>query len=149
MTRLSVMRTQPKYDPVQHVRTNFGDRWLYRWRFDFHHRPTKFGSWQGSSNRMEDLASYVNKDGLAFARVEGKHFLTREIRIFAECAGWDFINFEFLACLISNDKSSLNFVYGLRLRSDKSLTTCLADGSTRIEQFTPDKNFVFPEWTKN
>lgn len=137
------------YDPIEHVRSNFGDRWLYRWRFDFHHKPTKFGGWQGSSNRTEDMASFVNKDGLAFARIEGKHFLTREVKVFAECQGWDFLNFEYLACLISNNRSSLNFVYGLRLRTDKELISCFADGSVKVEQWNRDRSFIYPEWTKN
>lgn len=142
------MHTRPEYDPVRHVRSNYGDRWLYRWRFDFHHKPTRFGTWQGSSNRIEDMASYVNKDGLAYARIEGKHFLTREVKVFAECPGYDFLNFEFLACLVANDKSSLNFVYGLRLRTDTMLTTCFADGSTKVDRYERPKDFIYPEWTR-
>jgi hypothetical protein len=136
------------YDPHFHLHSNFPNRWSFRWRFDFHSKDTKRGGWNNSSDRPEDLASFVNKDGCSYARIEGKHFLTREIKIFAEVPGYLFLNFEYLAALISSGASSINFVYGMRIRTEHRLITCFADGSVTDEHWRPYRDFAFPEWTK-
>jgi hypothetical protein len=43
------------------------------------------------------MACFQNKTGLVRASIEGKNIQTREFRVFAECDGHDFCNFEWLA----------------------------------------------------
>lgn len=134
------------YDPYRHINSNFSDRWLFRWRFDFHAKDKRCGVWNGASNRIEDMASFVNKDGCSYARIEGKHFLTKEIRILAEVPGFLFLNFEYLAAKITSGNISRTFVYGMRIKTENRLITCFADGSCTNEAYRVDQ---FPEWTKN
>lgn len=135
------------YDPTRHLIEDPGNRWQFRWRFEFASKPTKTGQWNGAS-RVEDSASMVNKEGLVRAIVEGKHWLTKEVRVFADCPGPDYVNFEHLAVRISNDQSVRHFVYGMRLRSRYWVASCFADGSTEVESWSADRNYLFPEWTK-
>lgn len=136
------------YDPYLHMNSDFPNRWLFRWRFDFHSKDTKCGPWNGSSNRIEDMASYVNKDGCSYARIEGKHFLTKEVKILAEVPGFLFLNCEYLAAKIFSGNAAINFVYGMRIRTESRLVTCYADGSCTNEEWRIDKNYSYPEWTK-
>lgn len=73
-------------------------RYLLRWRFDFGNgRPEKYGQWSRPATRNEDMAAFVNKDGIVRAAIEGKDIETREVRVLAECDGWDFVNFQWMA----------------------------------------------------
>lgn len=136
------------YDPALHLQINPADRWQFRWRFEFASKPTKTGQWNGAS-RPEDMAAFVNKEGLLRAIVEGKHWLTKEVRWFAECPGVDFINFEHLAVRISNEQTVRHFVYGMRLRSRNELITCTADGRVVSEPWSAVSGYLFPEWTNH
>src|SRR3990172_4226027 len=69
------------------------ETYLLRWRFDFSDKPTRYGVWNSSI----EPAWSVNKNNLVRASIEGKDMQTRETRIIAECDGWDFVNFEWVA----------------------------------------------------
>lgn len=134
------------YSPVAHLRLSAGDRWMFRWRFEYLDGRSKKGIWNGTS-RFEDTASAQNKEGLLAAIIEGKHFLRRDVRIFSECPGADFINFEHLAVYVSNQNRPFTYVYGIRLRTRSMLISCFADGSVKKDDWRADSSYRFPEWT--
>lgn len=134
------------YDPVVHLRTNPADRWIFRWRFDYANGTSRTGIWNGTT-RFEDTAAAQKKEGLIAATIEGKHFLRRDIRVFVECPGQDFLNFEHMAIYVPTQKSPITFVYGMRLRTRNKLAICFADGSIRTNDWQPDKAYRYPEWT--
>lgn len=141
---------QSYYDPVIHLRTNPADRWLFRWRFEYANGTSRAGIWNGAT-RFEDTAAGQRKEGLLVAIIEGKHFLRRDIRVFVECPGQDFLNYEHLAVYVQNKNSNsapITFVYGARLRTRNRLATCLADGSIITNDWQPDRDYRFPEWTR-
>ena len=79
---------------------NYPFQWWLRCRFDFADgRPPWFSQWNKSGPNNSDMACYQNKNGLVRASIEGKHIQTREFRVFAECDGHDFCNFEWLAAV--------------------------------------------------
>jgi hypothetical protein len=129
------------------MRANPGDRWIFRWRFEYANGTSRAGIWNGTT-RFEDTASAQTKEGLIAAIIEGKHFMRRDIRIFAECPGQDFINFEHLAVHVRSPKSSTTFVYGMRIRTRNCMANCFADGSIEKHDWRPDSNYRWPEWTR-
>ncbi len=142
------MTTKPPYDPALHFRQNPGDRWLFRWRFEYWDgKSPKIGGWHPAT-RVEDMASSASKTNLARAVVEGKHFLTREVKVFAEVIGEDFINFEHLAvCVISNGRM-INHVYGMRIQARTCIFSCFENGDVKYEARQLGENHLFPEWTR-
>ncbi len=137
------------YEPTKTLRENPGDRWMLRWGFEFVNRPTKVGGWLPAS-RIEDMASSVNKDGLLWAYIEGKHWTHRDqSRIFVRVAGQDFINFEHLAVLIQQGNGrSINHVYGMRIQTRNEAISCFEDGSITNDRKERGSDFVYPEWTR-
>lgn len=71
--------------------------WMLRWRFDFAGRPSKYGHWGRSEANPQGMAAFQLKEGLVRAAVEGKHQVTKESKIFAECDGWDYNVFKWMA----------------------------------------------------
>jgi len=74
-------------------------KFLLRWRFEWPDKPVKYGMWSHSGTQ-EDLATKAwcnNGPGLAFAVVEAKNYLTREIKPVVVCPGQDFRNFQWIA----------------------------------------------------
>lgn len=90
-------------------------RYRLRWRFDFLNRPSKFGQWDRDADRLEEKACYQNREGLIRASIEGKNWRTYEVKILAECDGWDFINFAWRAEFRGNAKTSYTRHTGLEL----------------------------------
>lgn len=68
-----------------------------RWRFDYVDRPSAYGPWSRPSNDPELQAWNKNREGLVRACVEGKDRVSGECKVLAECDGWDFINFQWIA----------------------------------------------------
>lgn len=135
-----------QYDPSLYLRQNPADRWIFRWVFEFSSGSRKIGGWFPAS-RVEDMASSVNKTGLLYAIVEGKHWLTREQKEFARVDGPDFINFEHLAALIvMPDQRQINHVYGMRIQSRYNVVSCLENGEVHVEKQRPIE--LYPEWTR-
>lgn len=142
------MHALAPYDPVVHLRTDFGNRWIFRWRLEYANGTSKAGIWNGAT-RFEDTAAAQKKEGLIAAIIEGKHFLYRDrFRFFAECPGQDLVNLEHLAVYISNQNSPINFVYGMRIRSRNKIISVFADGSVTRNDWRPDKDYLWPEWTR-
>lgn len=73
------------------------DNYKLRWRYDFAQRPSRHGMWSLPAQTTEDMAAFQNKEGLIRASIEGQDVRTSEIKTFAECDGWDFLNFQWIA----------------------------------------------------
>ena len=129
-----------------YVATNFANRWLFRWRFDFSgNKSPRIGGWFPAT-RFEDMASTVNKDGLAWASVEGKHFITKEVKVFVQCHGEDFINFQHLALWISSGGRATQRTFGMRLEHRYGILNCYETGT--IEEGARGGTDQYPEWTR-
>lgn len=136
------------YDPAFWFRQFPADRWLFRWRFEFFDgKPPRIGGWY-PANRLEDMASSVNKTNLSRAIVEGKHWTTREVKVFAEVVGEDFINFEHLAVAIMNEGRLIQHTYGMRIQARNAVISCFENGSVRHESRQLGENHLYPEWTR-
>lgn len=138
------------YEPLSRLQSNPADRWIFRWGFEFASKPSKVGGWHPAT-RFEDMASAVNKDGLLWAYVEGKHWTYRDQqRIFARVAGQDFINFEHLSiwASVAGKKTAVNHVYGMRIQARNEVITCYDDGSVTHEKRSLGHDFIYPEWTR-
>ncbi len=72
--------------------------YLLRWKFEYHDsKPTKSGIWSRPAVNLADMAAMNSKENLRTASIEAKHVETRAITTLAECDGYDFINFEWMA----------------------------------------------------
>jgi hypothetical protein len=139
------------YDPVLHLRTNPADRWIFRWGFEFvGNKSPRIGGWFPAS-RFEDMASAVNKEGLLRAYVEGKHWTRRETKVFAECSGQDFLNFQHMALYIQlgKEKRAINHVFGMALHTRYEIIKCLDNGSVERERRELKSDYIYPEWTRH
>jgi len=127
---------------------DLSNRWLFRWRFDFlGNSPTRLGGWY-PAGRPEDTASAVNKTGLCRAIIEGKNFITKEIKPFCDCAGYDFINFQHLALYINQGGKVIQRTHGMRLIYRHGVVNCYETGL--IEDVRREFNEAdgYPEWTR-
>ena len=141
MTRLN------SYDPSIYFRQCEGNRWLFRWRFEYwDEKNPKIGGWYPAT-RVEDMASTQTKNNLARAVIEGKNFLTKEVKVFAEVLGEDFINFEHLAIQIYREGQMINHVYGMRIQARTSTISCLDNGEVKYEPRSLTEDYRYPEWT--
>lgn len=96
------------------------------------------------------MASSVNKNGLLYACIEGKHWTNRDLfKHFARVSGSEFINFEHLAVhVMQSGGRSLNHVYGMRIQAKKEVITCLDNGSISIEKRNLGDDYLYPEWMR-
>lgn len=84
-------------------------KFLLRWRFEWPNRPAKFGMWSHSGD-VKDLATKAwcnNGENLAFAIVEAKNFVTREIKPVLICEGHNFRNFQWVANAFPSGRFSI------------------------------------------
>lgn len=65
-------------------------RYRLRWGFQFATRPTRRGPWDCGSDRPEDSAWAVNKEGLLKAFVEAEDIATHEVTMLTEVPGEDY-----------------------------------------------------------
>lgn len=139
---------RPPYDPALWFRQFPGDRWIFRWKFEFFDgKLPKVGGWHPAT-RIEDMACSVNKTNLARAIIEGKHWTTREMRTFADVIGSDFINFEHLAVAIMTNRKLINHVYGMRIQARSCMIIVTEDGRVRHEPRELGSDYIFPEHTR-
>lgn len=69
-----------------------------RWRYEFKDgRPPKYGQWSNPGDIDKEGSWRVNKDNLSRAAVESECQRTWQEKTVAECEGWDFVNFEWMA----------------------------------------------------
>ena len=132
----------------QFISFDLGQRWLFRWRFEFlGNSPTRLGGWF-PAGKPEDSASFVNKTGLSRAIVEGKNFLTKEVRPFCDCPGYDFINFQHLALYINVGSRVIQRTHGMRLVHRHGEINCYETGHIQNVKREFAATNGYPEWTR-
>lgn len=126
-------------------------RYDLRWVFEFANKPTKYGQWSRPATNQQDMAAFVNKDGLIRAYIQAKNFYTRELHVVAECVGHEFVNFKWDA-----ERHSLHAgtglysfahyhnLVGLRLVCRDVEVAVSFNGETKVEHRTEeDKQFHY------
>lgn len=127
---------------------DFSNRIFFRWAFEFADKNTRRGVWNNQSNNIVDLASSVNKNGMIRAMIEGKHFKTKEVKVYADMHGHDFINFQTLMVVRTNDLHMHQRAYGMRIVGRYSVIDCYETGLITIEDKAFDDANGYPDWTK-
>jgi hypothetical protein len=91
------------------------------------------------------MAYFQNKEGLVRASVEGKDILTREIKTLAECDGWDYVNFQWMAELrMRSDGYGTSQHVGLKLVTRDFWIEVYARGNVlRVPRTEEDKNYHY------
>lgn len=123
-------------------------RYRLRWRFDLPGKPPKVGIWNNSGGKqLEGFGSAawcVNKTGLIRAAVEAEPrddngSWTGRVVTLAECDGWDFVNFAWIAttplpCALGNVEALSDIagqVTGLTLETRDFVTQVRVDGTQK------------------
>jgi hypothetical protein len=123
-----------------------------RWRFDFIDRPAKYGKWSspGSKGASELKAHLQLKEGLVRACIEGKNRLDpADVRPLAECDGWDFVNFKWMALAAApanfrGEIKPLHCLMGMQLITREFMFSVLPDGSVdKKDRSEADKNIKY------
>ncbi len=123
--------------------------WLLRWRFDYSDdKPARYGLWSRSSRNPIDMAAFVNKENLRRASIEAKNFVNRDdVRILAECDGWDFVNFQWMAeARVSSADSRVtgHRLIGLKLVTRDWFFLVFRDGTMqKVPRPEDDKKFHY------
>lgn len=118
-----------------------------RWRFDFSGRPAKYGQWDKPGETPETQAWCQNKEGLVRASIEGKDVVTKELVTVAECDGWDFVNFQWMAAAIvkpffRGTANAAHFLTGLKLITREKAFEAYPTGEMRLIDRT-EKNINY------
>lgn len=123
--------------------------WLLRWRMDFAGRPTKIGHWGRSEVQLSGMAAMQMREGLVRAAVEAKNIITRETMILAECDGWDFNLFKWMAnahapCFIKGSITPYTRCVGLMLVTREFEIEVYDTGDIiKVARTEEDKNFHY------
>jgi hypothetical protein len=124
-------------------------RFDMRWRFDYANRPAKYGKWSHSGYTNECKAWCQPKDGLVRACIEGKEVGTNQVMTLAECDGWDFVNFKWMAVAMAPGNfrgtiQPLHALTGMRLVTRENETLVFPNGQTKVEpRSDEDKRFHY------
>jgi hypothetical protein len=118
-----------------------------RWRFDFSDgRPAKWGGWNYRTQRPEEMAVFVNKEGLTKASVEAEHPETFQILTVAECPGADFVNFAWMDTWHGNVNGGGSYqkIAGLKMVTRETEVEVYCTGEMRVVPRTEeDKKFHY------
>lgn len=72
--------------------------YLLRWRFDYANHAPIYGMWsQPGDVKQSGAWKFGMKEQMRFASVEGKDYISREIKTLAQCPGQDFVLFQWNA----------------------------------------------------
>ena len=115
-----------------------------RWRFDFSDRKlTRWGQWNGAHQRREDMAAFVNKQGLVRAAIECEKVSRWDQRTLAQVDGCDFVSFSWVAACGLPSPLSLHGpatvqgqVMGLTMLCRYDKVTVYIDGQVKVEKLT-------------
>jgi len=108
-----------------------------RWRFDFANRPSRYGKWSNPGKSKELHAWCQNQEGLIRASIEGQHVITQEVKTLAECDGYNFVNFQWMAVamtpssLIGNVKP-IHALVGLKILTRDEELAVTSDGKLSV-----------------
>ena len=120
-------------------------RYRLRWRYDFKDGTVKRGMWSNAGGRQEDKAWFNNKPGVIRASIEGEDLRTFEVKTLAQCDGWDFVNFQWLAAaFVGNIFTSANSIkpvsrlLGMKILTRTKIIEVLDTGKVNVSQRSPD-----------
>lgn len=127
-------------------------RYRLRWRFDFAGKASRTGIWNNSGGKQDEkfgsAAWCVNKEHLVRAAVEGELWddnggWTGQTVALAECDGWDFVNFSWIATTPApfmlgelNQLEIAGQITGLTLETREHHHVIRVDGSKKIRPRT-------------
>jgi hypothetical protein len=111
--------------------------------FEYIGKPTWRSQWNRSGHLPCDQAWCQNKNGLAFAVIEGKDVQTREVIRLVECSGDTFNNFEWLAHVsiplgVKGEVTPPVRNVGLVLVTSENRIIITVDGVMQMEQRTTE-----------
>jgi hypothetical protein len=127
-----------------------------RWRFEFlNGKPTKTGVWDATSDLPQDSAWAVNKDGLAYAIIEGECRHTFEMKRLFVCEAAEYVSMQWEAYAKSPSlglkpihgamKLRAN-IAGLSILTREEKVTCWVNGTISREQLSEhDKTWKIKE----
>lgn len=117
---------------------NHGVKPFYRlrWRFVYHNgKPDRIGIWNGSSERMEDKACFVPKEGLLWAVVEGEKIGAWTVKEFFRIPGHEYFHAKWNAAarapIFLREGQSYRAspdIVGLTMLTSKHAVTALVNG---------------------
>lgn len=117
------------------------NKYKLRWRFDFADKAAyKAGQWSQPATQTGDMASVINKTGLVRAAIEGKCLQTLQVVVLAECDGWDFVNFQWMAAMrmgLNGRVRDPHMLRGIRLITRDLNMEVLLNGDIQIQPRTP------------
>lgn len=124
-------------------------KYVLRWRYDYSNAPAKYGIWSRPGNTPEVQAWRQNKEGLVRASIEAKDISTKEQRTLAECDGWNFVNFQWIAvastpALFKGSVTPLTRLVGLKLMTRESMVEVYDTGEIKVlPRSEEDKTFHY------
>lgn len=119
------------------------------WKLEFINHPTKKGLWLKPYQDNSQNAHAQMKEGLVRASIIGKHFNGGEEETLAQCDGWDYCLFKWLALAgapgwAKGDLKLVSNNVGLCLVTREKEIKVFIDGSTSIIDRThEDKKFHY------
>jgi hypothetical protein len=110
-----------------------------RWRFEFlDGKAPRSGLWSMQERDSLHGAWSVNKSNLAFALVQYECLRTQKVGVFAECAGPDFVNFEWIGQVVVRPLTELErstyspTILGLQLVTRDLVLKVFVDGTHQV-----------------
>jgi len=113
-----------------------------RWCFDFHNKPTRYGQWNGANQKPEEMAAFINKEGLVRASIQGCMIQRWHDETLVEVDGHNFASFSWEAAFNAPVFSKLTsyknqgVVIGLSLLTRTEKISVFVDGSMRRRPLT-------------
>ena len=127
------------------VKPLFRLRWVFHWADG----KVKQGIWNGSTNRFEDTAAYLNKTGLLVAQIQSEDFHGYGVRTVYECDGHDYLTAKWLGAsglgvplgVWKVDAIKLEpAIMGISFLTRKERTTVLVNGTVMVRAHRPDED---------
>jgi len=109
-----------------------------RWKFVYTNKPAKFGLWTRAPDNPLENASAQNRDGLAFALIEGKHRVSRQTITLAECTAADYVQHRWVAALACPLSPGAGFhaqgaIQGMELVTRDYIVEVYLDGTKKLK----------------
>ena len=118
-------------------------KYLLRWRYEYANKLPLFGMWS-SPGAQEDLPTKAwphNTEGMIYAVIEAKDFVTREISQKVRVPKQDFRNFQWIAAA-SIDLAKISVTHtkiaGLKIQTRDKELSVFEDGSCSEAPFQAD-----------
>lgn len=128
---------------------NFGYKPLYRlrWRFLFSDgKPDRVGVWNGTSQSPQDMASFVNKNNLLYAIIEGEKVGSWTTKEIVKIEGHKYATCKWHVALSTpvfiqgnNEYVKAGDIVGLQMQTNDNAVTVFVDGTVKKEKLTDEE----------